>query len=77
MKHFLMNILIISLALTGSSFARILTKEALPTQPDSAAQNPERKLLVLNHYEDRRKDYEAAKCKSHSNRLPRGSRHSR
>ena len=64
MKGNLICSLIILLAFTGTSFARILTKESTLPDLKSETTKPERNLLVLDHYENRRKEYEAAKCKS-------------
>jgi hypothetical protein len=54
---------ILLLNLTKYSTSLILKRE-IP-QKDLAIDNkrPERKLVVMDVYEERRKDYEAAKCK--------------
>jgi hypothetical protein len=60
--YFLTFIILINLAKYSTSL--ILKKEK--SQKDVVLDNTpeERKLVVMDHYEDRRKDYEAAKCKS-------------
>jgi len=64
MKVYYFLTFIILVNLTKYSTSLILKKEK--SQKDVVLDNTpeERKLVVMDHYEDRRKDYEAAKCKS-------------
>jgi len=63
MKRHLIVSLVILFTLTQTTFQRILLRgeEQNDLKPD--LKDKERNLLVVEHYENRRKEYEAAKCK--------------
>ena len=63
MKGSLLISFIIILTITEKSIQSILKNPADKKDLKPEFDNPERNLLVLEHYENRRKDYEAAKCK--------------
>lgn len=60
-RHFIIT-MIIFLALTHATLQRIFLRNEQPNDMKPDLEDKERKLLVVNHYEDRRKEYEAAKC---------------
>ena len=63
MKRHLIVSLVILFTLAQTTFQRILLRgeEQNDLKPD--LKDKERNLLVVEHYENRRKEYEAAKCK--------------
>ena len=63
MKGFLLIYLSVLLIASEQTSALILRKALKQKDIRPETKAPERELLVLKHYEDRRKDYEAAKCK--------------
>ena len=67
--HALISLLIL-LTISESSIQLILKAAQEPKDLKPDASSPERNLVVVNHYEDRRKEYEAAKCKTPSYSVP-------
>ena len=64
MKGFWLIYLSVLLTLSEKTPALILRNPTEQKDVRPEANSPERNLLVLKHYEDRRKEYEAAKCTS-------------
>ena len=64
MKVHMLIAVILLLNFTKYSTSLILKREIPQKDLILDNQRPDRKLIVVDHYENRRKDYEAAKCKS-------------